>query len=344
LADFGGESPPPGQQASQNEVFENSPSEVQGSGDRVPFGWFEDTRTRPRVEATPEPTPVKLETSGLTRQTQGQFARLLRHAHRQTIALKLHEAGRHEHADPLDECRTRSTHALCKCCASHRVFWNRCDLWYCPECQPRLQRERQREVEWWTQQTRQAKHVVLTARNTSTLSAAYIRGIKSAFARLRRSRFARAWKGGLWKLEVTNEGRGWHVHIHALIDAVWIDARELATRWGKLVGQDFAIVKVKDARGADYLHELTKYVVKGDQLSRWTGAEIATLIDAMEGNRSFGVFGTLYRQRAEWRAFLDTLQAEGMVCECGSTEWHFYDDNEWEWFLTKNGPPRTRAP
>jgi Replication protein len=207
-------------------------------------------------------------------------------------------------------------------------FYNRCDRLWCPLCTPRLGRERKKSVEWWTQEITQPKHVVLTARNSADLTRETVRAFKAAFARLRRSKFAKNWRGGFYSLETTNEGRGWHLHLHALIDARYIDARQLAIEWARCIGQDFAIVKVKDARDRSYLQEVTKYVVKGSDLAKWTGQEIAMLVDSFTGVRTFGVFGTLYGKRTEFREWIDALQLQSRACQCGCRNFRLLTENE----------------
>lgn len=257
---------------------------------------------------------------------------------KETIVRKLREANRDDLAHPLAKCHTERFVRLCNGCYQTKVFYNRCDLKHCPVCSKRLAYERRRSVEWWTKQVKQPKHVVLTARNAATIDAAKVRSFKAAFARLRRTKFARNWIGGFYSIEVTNEGKGWHIHLHALIEAKWIDANELASVWAKCIGQDFAIVKVKDARNGDYLRELCKYVCKGDQLAGWIPDDIAALIDSLATNRTFGAFGELYKMRALHREFLDGLQAEGPTCPCGCSSFRFFDKNEWEWFEATSGP------
>lgn len=149
-------------------------------------------------------------------------------------------------------------------------------------------------------------------------------------------------KGGFYRIETTNESRGWHLHMHVLVDARWVDARLLAQEWGAIVGQDFAIVCVKDARrggdyrGGDYLKELTKYVVKGDQLSSWTPTQISDFIDAFTGLRTFGVFGSLFSKRTEWKEFLTELRAGRVRCACGCSKFEILSENQWQWEETVN--------
>jgi hypothetical protein len=157
----------------------------------------------------------------------------------------------------------------------------------------------------------------------------HVQEFKRWWGRLRRRKFARDWRGGFYSLEVTNEGRGWHLHLHALIDANWIDAATLATEWSKVTGGIGHIVKVKDARRADYLAEVTKYAVKGVDLAKWSPSDILTFIDAFTGLRAFGVFGVLYAARTKFAEFIATLRDAKPKCDCGSCNVSYYTESQW---------------
>lgn len=258
---------------------------------------------------------------------------------KQTIIKKLLDVDRPALAEPLIRCHTEATVKLCTGCYVPKVYYNRCENFYCPQCAKRLANDRRKSVEWWTAHVTQPKHVVLTSRNTATFSAQRVREFKAAWSRLRRRAFAKNWRGGFYSLEVTNEGRGWHLHLHALIDAPWIDSGRLAAEWADCIGQDFAIVKVKDARAGDYLRELCKYIVDGNQLASWKPEQIRDYIEAFKGQRTFGVFGQLYKLRKEHRDFLDEVQADKFTCECGCSSFRFFTEAEWEWFECVNGKP-----
>jgi len=215
-------------------------------------------------------------------------------------------------------------------------------------CAPRLARERRESVEWWAQRIDQPKHVVLTRRNSAALTAGDVRTFKRNFSRLRRRKFARNWRGGFWRLEVTNEKRGWHLHLHALVDCAWIDSGKLASEWADCIGQEFSIVKVKDVHCRDYLAEVTKYTVKGTQLASWSPAEIAMFLDAFSGQKTFGVFGSLHGKRTQWREWIDSLQARQSACECGCAEFQILSPNELAWQILRRESEaagrRTHAP
>ena len=124
-------------------------------------------------------------------------------------------------------------------------------------------------------------------------------------------------------MEITNEGKGWHLHGHILVDADWIDAGSLAIEWGKLVHQEFGIVKVKDARGLDYLGEVAKYVCKGAQFVSWPPEQIAEFIHAIQGIRFFRVFGTLCKMAREVRERLEAQKPGPEPCKCGCLDWRY---------------------
>lgn len=298
----------------------------------------------PRFDAVPARENVKLETRGITSQRgQTELWRVQTHF-KETIVSKLLSIGRREEAHKLGNCHTQISIASCDNCGLRRKFWNRCENLYCPECQPRLSAERREGVEWWCNLARQPKHIVLTCRNTETLTEQHIRDFKAAFKSLRRSTFAKNWEGGFYSLEVTNEGRGWHLHLHAIIEARWIDSGKLAIEWAKRVGQHFAIVKVLDVREKSYLKEVTKYAVKGSDMASWSAPDIAAFIDAFGNTRTFGVFGNLFGKRKEWKEHLKGINSERGTCECGCNKWTVRDENEQDWHDIQTQQPDSPRP
>lgn len=304
------------------------------------------------------PAPIQLETRGVIRHipailpgsepeaSQPEFW-TAQTQHKNSVAAKLREGGRPDLAATLEDCHSRFTVSVCGAC--HRVarFPNRCDLFCCPECQPRLARERRNSVEWWSREIHQPKHVVLTMTNTHDLTAGHVQELKHCFSKLRHRKFASNWAGGFYGLEVTNEGRGWHLHLHALVDAKWIDAGQLAVQWASVTSGFGKIVRVKDCRKADYMAEVTKYAVKGSQLAKWSPAQVVEFVNAFEGIRTFGVFGSLFGKRTEFAEWLKTLRDKKPLCPCGCSQLSYF--TEVEWFLKQHLPghqaqPRAPAP
>lgn len=259
--------------------------------------------------------PLKLERTGASPQTRfwSQAEELL-----QAVVSKLRSIGELDLAYGLEACSAVERSFICGGCSRLHSFATRCDKLYCPRCMPRLAAKRRESIEAWSTLIRQPKHVVLTTRNTEDFTRTTVAKFKRAWNSLRRGVVARNWRGGTFALEVTNESKGWHLHSHSLIDADFIDAGILAKEWAKRVGQDFAIVKVKDARDRSYLGEVTKYAVKGSTLASWSPQEIAAYIRAIARTRTFLPFGSLYKMRAEWEATRPPKQK--WTCECGETD------------------------
>lgn len=273
------------------------------------------TPTHETSPTTPADSPLKLERTGATQQNSfwSEAETLL-----QTITSKLRSIGELDLAYGLENCGQVERTFLCRNCAALHSFATRCDKLYCPRCQPRLAARRRESIEAWSSMVKQPKHVVLTTRNSDELTRTTVATFKRNWNRTRRSKFAKGWRGGTFALEVTNESRGWHLHSHSLIDANFIAADELAKLWAKKTGQDFAIVKVKDARDRSYLAEVTKYAVKGSQMAVWSPTDIAAFIRAFARTKTFMVFGTLFKMRAEWEA--TRPKREGWKCTCGSNQ------------------------
>lgn len=281
---------------------------------------------------------LKLENRGTTQQIHQGLLWAKCTIHKNTIAAKLRAFGRVDDARILEDCHTHYTVAVCGGCKSVQKFPNRCDNFFCPECQPRLSQDRKKAVEWWTRSVSQPKHVVLTVKNIRDLTKSHIKEFRRWFTNLRRSKFAQHWAGGFYSIEVTNEGEGWHLHLHALINAHWIDSFGLSEAWKKATNGFGRIVKVKDARGENYLAEVTKYCVKGVQLAAWKPEQIATFIDAFRGVRTFGVFGDLYGMRTKFREFWLQVRNSRPKCSCGCNEAHYYTEEEY-WIKEHTGGP-----
>ncbi|SRR6266478_1320942 len=294
--------------------------------------------------------PVKLETRGVTpHKDQREFW----HTHtifKFAVAAKLREAGRVQTARTLEECHTRYSVGVCRSCQAHERYPNRCDNFFCPECQPRLSSDRRKAVEWWTREVKQPKHVVLTLRNTGDLRQEHLHELRKWWTALRRSKFARGWRGGFYTIEITNEGAGWHLHLHAIVDADWIDQIQLSAQWARVTNGSGKIVKVKDARARDYLAEVTKYAVKGVELARWSKEQICEFLDAFTGVRTFGVFGSLYGARTKFAEWWKATRSLKHTCKCGCSEFIYFSESQFlAWDLaptvqTASLPPPVENP
>jgi hypothetical protein len=208
-----------------------------------------------------------------------------------------------------------------------------------------LGRERAEQIGWWAREVPQPKHVVLTIRNIRDLTPGHVDEFRGFFTRLRRSKFARNWLGGFYTLEITYEITGWHLHLHALINARWIDATELSKAWNRITNGLGYIVHVRDCRGTDYLRQVTKYIVKGSQLAAWKPEQIVTFIEAFQGKRTFAVFGQLYGLRTEFSEFVKGLRERKSKCPCGCNSIRYLTEEAYEALEALGSPqPKPRPP
>ena len=155
------------------------------------------------------------------------------------------------------------------------------------------------------------------------MTAKKIREFQLNMVKLRRTLVFEKVQGGCVSIEITNEGRGWHLHAHWLVDARWVDAQALAITWGNLVGQDYAVVKVKDVREKDYAQEICKYLAKGSEVASWDPAQILEFVSAIRGRRFFFAFGSLFKAGKQVRADLAKQKKPMADCECGAHDFLF---------------------
>jgi len=330
------EAPPDEPGLDEQEAIEQSIHRFTELADRGLI-WDPDTASPGRSLDT---EAILLENRGLTSQNRCNPARRSdKHQQRElwrsqttlknSVAAKLRVLNMDTEAAKLELCHSYYTVCQCNDCGAVRKFPNRCDLFFCPECAGAIAHEREKQTAWWVALVKQPKHVVLTLKNVPDLSPGHVTQLQKWFGLLRRRQFARNWVGGFYRIEVTNEGKGWHLHLHALVEAKWIDKSELSRIWKRITNGIGRIVDVRDCRAADYLHKVQGYVVKGAQLAAWTPEKIRTFIHAFTGKRTFGVFGSLYGARTEFAEFIASLKTARPKCDCGSCSVTYYSEADW---------------
>jgi hypothetical protein len=220
-----------------------------------------------------------------------------------SVAEKLHQAGLHDHAARLQRCGTQPAYLVCIKCRGVRKVFNHCDRLFCPTCQPRLARKREQQVAWRVEELpRGASHLVLTLANVpdNVLTRDYLLWVKNCFAQLRRLKLARKWSG-FYSLQVTNNGNGFHVHLHVLVGCPFIDIPKIKEEWARITNGVGQIVKV--VPGHPNLPRLVRYVVRPSELAFWTPAQVGAFARAVNNVRTFAVFGSLWSLRtryAQW--------------------------------------------
>jgi hypothetical protein len=244
----------------------------------------------------------------------------------ETVRLKLNGLCETTQFLNFSRCGHEHIYATCCGCGKTKKLDYRCNLKWCPRCQQRLSRIRKNLIFLWAKKITQPKHLVVTQKNFPVLTRRAIKEHTLKLAKLRRSKCFRNVRGGCVSTEITNEGNGWHLHAHMLLNVRWLDMRQISIKWGKLVGQKFAIVRVADLRDQDYVHEVCKYVVEGSELAKWQPEQINEFVLAVRGLRLFNSFGTLRELAPQIRRELAAQKPAPPVCECGSCDFTYEDE------------------
>jgi hypothetical protein len=189
--------------------------------------------------------------------------------------------------------------------------------------------------------------VTLTMPNVASLADHPLRRLRRAFGKLRHTKlWKRNVRGGVAAIEITNQGHGWHPHLHTVIDCRWLawktprpqrgDTKamekekclaasdELGLAWARaLKVESFnpdwcgVVFKVKRCKAETIGQEVLKYSVKGSDLVECDG-DVAELIAQMKATRLVTSFGTLFGKLRS----PDLQSKNGCKCEkCGESSW-----------------------
>jgi len=134
-------------------------------------------------------------------------------------------------AKNLVECQTKWVYYECEGCGAVGRAKNHCGLRICPTCAERMKKRLLAKYYKGLRKLpkfykRRLRLVTLTIENVPDLKMPdfdAVSFIKQAFYRLRKRPCLRdKIYGGLYGLETTNKGKGWHLHIHALLSSRYI--------------------------------------------------------------------------------------------------------------------------
>ena len=117
--------------------------------------------------------------------------------------------------------------------------------------------------------------------------------LKENFKKLRaHPLFARV-KGGGFQIELVPKVDGWHIHLHAIIDAKFIPYQQLFSAWREILGTSYVNVDIRAANTPQEIAYVTKYATKTADFD----ASPQDLVDwylATKGSRLWGTWGTFY--------------------------------------------------
>ena len=273
-----------------------------------------------------------------------RLTRRKKHFHyKHRVAQEFKNAGLEELSHAIDECEEVQQLVLCTHCASAWYVPKFCRKRVCPLCSWKLAKERSYYIKLMTHGMKFPKMITLTMPTWTTNPRDGISYIRDAFSRLRRTKLFKNCKGGAYQIELKQKPNGWHIHIHAIIDAPFIPYQHIFSAWKTEIGHDCPQIQIT-AAGNDKMKEyVCKYVAKAGGFEHdLTG--IVAWYKATRGIRLFGTFGEWFNATIEEMEDEDTPARPGPVCPfCGAVnttyparagpaiygydDWQFFRDN-----------------
>lgn len=284
-----------------------------------------------------------------------------RHAERSQLIARLDADGEDELADILRGCCAKLK-LHCVCCGNIRVVEQRCRKRWCPVCARQISAKRVAKYAGAVARMQWPLFVTLTRPNVRSITLDTIRDMRRAYRKLRQRKWwERAVVGGIASLEITNRGKGWHPHIHSILDCRWLaktvpppkstDTRETMRRkfrlaaaevggqWADALGLKRASVHIKRAYTPRDLGphtgtndsiavEVLKYSVKASDLIT-TPEPIGDLIRLLGAARLVSSWGSMYGRKLDED---DGPAIPRASCDCGAIGSLVPDDivNMWQ--------------
>lgn len=235
----------------------------------------------------------------------------------------------------------------CTCCGAQKKVETRCKKRWCPVCARQISAQRVGKYAGAVNAMQWPLFVTLTRPNLANLCLKDIKAMRSGYRRLRQQAW---WKrcvlGGIASVEITNTGKGWHPHIHSILDARWLAVttpppkpfetrkvmqakfkaagKEVAARWAAALDLPKASIHVKRAyterttpempgSNQSIAVEVLKYSVKPSDLIKCE-EPIGDLLRLMGAARLVSSFGSCYGKNL----LEDEEEYHPEPCECGA--------------------------
>ena len=245
---------------------------------------------------------------------------------------KLKEENRYDLAGILTKCR-EPFELTCLCCGEKKTVWKGCKKRWCPVCGPKVTAARYARIAPIANRMQWPLSVMLSVKNDKQIAGSVAR-LAEAFRGFRRTKFwSNAVDGGFVGYEMTHNGRGCHVHLHALVDCRWLAVvtpepmrrhtreekarlctmaqQELSEVWAGYIGQRTAVVWVRRA-DRHALKETIKYPFKPSDFKKLK-CRISDIIDEIDAGRRVATFGNCHGTSKEFIG-RDTVEERERIC------------------------------
>lgn len=282
-------------------------------------------------------------TSSTTRKRNGKqgelFGRSIEAAQwKEAIIARLEREGETEKVAKLRGCGLKM-HLYCAECGHAHETATRCNRKWCPSCAPKRGNERAARLRVLIAAMRWPMHLTLTVPNTVSEHAprSLLRDLMLSLRRLRRLKL---WKtnvtGGLYSIEITDKGNGYHPHLHLVIDCRWLAlhtpeprghdsaerkrelcksaAQELQAAWQFATGIERHMSLWIRRCDADAAREIVKYALKSEDAVELQG-RLGPVFDLLDSVRMCSPFGNVRGVK------LPPDTSHKLTCPNGHSEW-----------------------
>jgi hypothetical protein len=99
--------------------------------------------------------------------------------------------------------------------------------------------------------------MTLTLKNFDDLQATDIKRLRGYFGKLRK-RYSWNMRGGFYVIQATNNGKGWHLHLHILYDGLFISKKALSAAWLEITKTSFIV----DVKRAENPRTAVRYILR----------------------------------------------------------------------------------
>lgn len=208
------------------------------------------------------------------------------------VAEAIERAGWSAVAERIRGCGTEGKRYKCRDCGWTWAVGDWCMHRLCPGCGSR-RAGRLFEAHRHLTGRPNLKHLVLTFVNVQGLSWQYLEWVRGCFTRLRRRKlFRQSWVGGVYAIEFTyTKAKGWHVHIHALVDGRYVPQAVIAGVWRGITGSA-EVVWIERAKSS---RQVLKYILKPTMELLDSPDVLDNFLTVTEGRHFVSGWGKWYR-------------------------------------------------
>jgi hypothetical protein len=166
--------------------------------------------------------------------------------------------------------------------------------------------------------------LTLTIKHFAELDSDRIKFLLSCFRAFRNHpEIVNKLNGGLAVIECkhVSDQKGWNMHMHVLLDSVFLDQKRISSIWSEITGGSFIVDIRREEQSTHAVYHLLKYLQKNPVIWSERGDDaIEALCEdyrwAFKGSRHVISFGSFYS------ALPEEKEPYRIVCPvCGSVQW-----------------------